>query len=356
VIIFIRGLIFPDEARHSSSAQEGHAKRRRQDHILTSHAGSLPRPDDLIDANRAANRARPPTSRRFQEPAARQRRRGRASPEGRGDRRSRDGDVRQVDGARRELSRVWATRSSASEARSSVRAGSTTCPRNDRDPAKWCSRSFADRRDRLKFAAASDLTRASRRGRGPALWRCASQAHLPGHEAIRSTSAPSRRRWQAAGVEEGLHDFHRAGQRRSDRQSHYRRTRSLFACADAMREEYRHRRRRADITNRTIRRSAENWDMSIHEPAPADYRTFSMVRVEALNHALKACRRIGSGSISAGELARPHTTDIRCARSRGHAGGEVPRLFVEAGNVRHEHEWKVWPDVSCRGKLHSPGS
>jgi len=35
---------------------------------------------------------------------------------------------------------------------------------------------------------------------------------------------------------------------------------------------------------------------------------------------------------------------------------EVPRLFVRAGNVRHEHEWKVWQDVKLPdGKLILPG-
>src|SRR6267142_4219820 len=31
----------------------GHSMRVSSDHILTSHVGSLPRPDDLIEANRA---------------------------------------------------------------------------------------------------------------------------------------------------------------------------------------------------------------------------------------------------------------------------------------------------------------
>src|SRR5216117_3796191 len=41
--------------------------RRSQDHILTSHAGSLPRPDDLIDANRARESGGATDERRFQD-------------------------------------------------------------------------------------------------------------------------------------------------------------------------------------------------------------------------------------------------------------------------------------------------
>jgi 5-methyltetrahydropteroyltriglutamate--homocysteine methyltransferase len=38
-----------------------------RDHILTSQAGSLPRPDDLIEANRARESGETTDERRFQE-------------------------------------------------------------------------------------------------------------------------------------------------------------------------------------------------------------------------------------------------------------------------------------------------
>ena len=41
--------------------------RASTDHILTSHVGSLPRPDDLIEANRAREAGEPVDEGQFQE-------------------------------------------------------------------------------------------------------------------------------------------------------------------------------------------------------------------------------------------------------------------------------------------------
>src|ERR1700730_10874037 len=41
--------------------------RTSRDHILTSHAGSLPRPDDLIEANRARDSGQTADDRRFED-------------------------------------------------------------------------------------------------------------------------------------------------------------------------------------------------------------------------------------------------------------------------------------------------
>ena len=41
--------------------------RASTDHILTSHVGSLPRPDDLIEANRALEAGEPVDEGQFQE-------------------------------------------------------------------------------------------------------------------------------------------------------------------------------------------------------------------------------------------------------------------------------------------------
>jgi methionine synthase II (cobalamin-independent) len=40
--------------------------KHSRDHILTSHAGSLPRPDDVIEANRARESGQASDERRFQ--------------------------------------------------------------------------------------------------------------------------------------------------------------------------------------------------------------------------------------------------------------------------------------------------
>ena len=94
------------------------------------------------------------------------------------------------------------------------------------------------------------------------------------------------------------------------------------------------------------------------EPSVADYQKFSMTRVEALNHAI---RGLPSDRIRFhlcwGSWHGPHTTDIPMrdivdVMLAVQAGG----YSFEAGNVRHEHEWRVWQDVKLpEGKVILPG-
>src|SRR2546428_2269232 len=103
---------------------------------------------------------------------------------------------------------------------------------------------------------------------------------------------------------------------------------------------------------------AENWDMVNPEASPADYRKFSMVRVEALNHAVKGLPedRIRFHPCW-GSWHGPHTTDIAMRDIVDVMLAVKCRAYsFEAGNVRHEHEWKVWQDVKLPdGKLILPG-
>ena len=91
----------------------------------------------------------------------------------------------------------------------------------------------------------------------------------------------------------------------------------LFACADAMREEYRAIVDAGLILQLDDPAIAENWDMVNPEPAVEDYRRFSMVRVEALNHAHPGpAPRTGSAFTSAGEAGTGRTRPTsRCGTS-----------------------------------------
>jgi 5-methyltetrahydropteroyltriglutamate--homocysteine methyltransferase len=78
-----------------------------------------------------------------------------------------------------------------------------------------------------------------------------------------------------------------------------------------------------------------------------DYKKFTMVRVVALNHALRGLPQDRLRfHLCWGSWHGPHTTDIAMRDIVGvmlavNAGA----YSFEAGNVRHEHEWKVWQDV-----------
>jgi 5-methyltetrahydropteroyltriglutamate--homocysteine methyltransferase len=90
----------------------------------------------------------------------------------------------------------------------------------------------------------------------------------------------------------------------------------------------------------------------------AGYRTWAASQVEALNHAL---RNIPEDRVRFhicwGSWHGPHKTDVPLKdvvdlvlkiKAQGYS--------VEAGNARHEHEWKVWQDTKLPdGKLLIPG-
>jgi 5-methyltetrahydropteroyltriglutamate--homocysteine methyltransferase len=89
-----------------------------------------------------------------------------------------------------------------------------------------------------------------------------------------------------------------------------------------------------------------------------EFKKFSRVRIDALNYALRSLPedRIRY-HICWGSWHGPHTTDIALAdivdlvltvRAQAYS--------VEAANVRHEHEWRVWQDVKLPdGKIVVPG-
>jgi 5-methyltetrahydropteroyltriglutamate--homocysteine methyltransferase len=103
---------------------------------------------------------------------------------------------------------------------------------------------------------------------------------------------------------------------------------------------------------------AENWDMINPAPAVDAYRTFTMLRVEALNHALRGLPpdRIRF-HLCWGSWHGPHVTDIPLRDIVDvMLAVNCGAYSFEAGNVRHEHEWRVWQDVKLPdGKILIPG-
>ncbi len=61
----------------------------------------------------------------------------------------------------------------------------------------------------------------------------------------------------------------------------------MFACADAMREEYKAIVDAGLILQLDDPAIAENWDQINPEPTVEDYQRFTMARVEAMNHAIR---------------------------------------------------------------------
>src|SRR5207249_8506144 len=157
-------------------------------------------------------------------------------------------------------------------------------------PGEVVLTSFADRRDRVRFAAAyADPDSGITTGPRSALWPvCVGRLTYTGQAAIQSDIANFKAALHAAGVQEGFMTSIAPGSASRIANRYYKTEEEfLFACADAMREEYKAIVGAGLVLQLDDPAIAENWDMVNPEPAVSDYKKFSMVRVEALNHAIK---------------------------------------------------------------------
>ena len=109
----------------------------------------------------------------------------------------------------------------------------------------------------------------------------------------------------------------------------------VYACADAMREEY------LAITNAGIivqidePSFAESWDQFSVEPTLEEYRKFTDVRVEALNHALRGIpRELVRFHCCWGSWHGPHSTDMELNEHRRPAGEGRGGVVLVRGRQR----------------------
>jgi 5-methyltetrahydropteroyltriglutamate--homocysteine methyltransferase len=102
----------------------------------------------------------------------------------------------------------------------------------------------------------------------------------------------------------------------------------------------------------------DTWDMLDPPPGVEEYRRYATLRIEALNHALKGIPedRVRY-HICWGSWHGPHTADLPLRDIVEVMLRVNAQAFsLEAGNVRHEHEYKVWRDVKFpAGKILIPG-
>ena len=132
----------------------------------------------------------------------------------------------------------------------------------------------------------------------------------------------------------------------------------LAAIADAMATEYRAIVDAGFILQIDDPGLPGAWDMLDPQPSVTEYRRYIEERVNLLNHALAGIPldRVRY-HICWGSWHGPHTTDIpmRDVVDIMLKINAQAYLF-EAGNVRHEHEWKVWREIKLPdGKILIPG-
>ena len=335
--------------------------RHSQHRILTSHAGSLPRPDDLISANRLREAGGALAEHGFDQRLCaavadvvqRQRDLGIDVPN--------DGEFGKAMGHRVNYRAWWSYSFERLGGLELGHVGLYDMPARRSRPGEVVLTSFADRRDRLRFAAAySDPDSGVSTGPRATQWPvCVGPLTYTGHAAIAADIANARAAFAAAGVAEGFLTSIAPGSAARIGNRYYKTEEEfLFACAEAMRHEYQAIVDAGLILQLDDPAIAENWDMVNPEPSAEDYRKFSMVRVEALNHAIRGLPEDRMRfHLCWGSWHGPHTTDIPMrdivdVMLAVNAGA----YSFEAGNVRHGHEWKVWEDVELpEGKIILPG-
>jgi 5-methyltetrahydropteroyltriglutamate--homocysteine methyltransferase len=336
--------------------------KNSQHHIVTTHAGSLPRPDDLIELVRARQDGESKDEAGYQQRLAaavqevvrRQRECGITVPG--------DGEYGKEMGQRVNYGAWW---SYSFQRLGGLRVGDFMyqMPPQRRKDSEVVLTAFPDRRDRNLFPAAyadpESGVSSNRGGPGMRLPVCVDKLTYTGHAAIAADIAHFKAALQAAGVEEGFMTSIAPGSCSRIGNEYYKSEEEfIFACADAMREEYKAIIDAGLVLQLDDPSIAENWDMINPAPTVEDYRRFSMIRVEALNHAIKGLPqdRIRF-HLCWGSWHGPHVTDIPMrdivdVMLKIDAQG----YSFEAGNVRHEHEWRVWENVKLpAGKLLIPG-
>ena len=132
----------------------------------------------------------------------------------------------------------------------------------------------------------------------------------------------------------------------------------LFAIGAAMRTEYKMIVDAGFLLQLDDARAAVTYDRMVPPADFADYRKWVDMHMEVLNHAIEGLppERIRY-HVCWGSWPGPHTTDVPLKEIVDLIlKVKVGAYVIEGANPRHEHEWKVWKDVKLPdGKVLIPG-
>jgi 5-methyltetrahydropteroyltriglutamate--homocysteine methyltransferase len=135
----------------------------------------------------------------------------------------------------------------------------------------------------------------------------------------------------------------------ADRPNEYYKSREemLFATAEALREEYRGIVDAGFVLQLDAPDIPMAYPRKMHEWTKAEYLRDVELLVEVTNHSLEGILpEMVRFHVCWGNYEAPHHYDVEVREIapslvKLHAGA----LYVEAANPRHEHEWSVWRDV-----------
>ncbi|MBE9404029.1 cobalamin-independent methionine synthase II family protein [Brachybacterium sp. Marseille-Q2903] len=334
--------------------------------ILTSHAGSLPRSPELI----AANAARPvgedgltpePTEEFRQvlrqavaDVVAKQREIGIAVPN--------DGEYGHLMGSAVNYGSWWSYIFDRVSGLELTGADPFSSEPVRSEPGNVRLTTFPDRRDWTIFAEAyQDPTSGITVGTQPTFPAATGPIAYSeaGRELVGQDVANFRAALDASGYDSGFLAALSPGSGSRIVDEHYGDEDAfLDAWVEAMRPEY-EAIAAAGLTVQIDDPSiAENWDQINPEPSIEDYVAFTRKRVDAVNRALvNVPTEQTRFHLCWGSWHGPHTTDIEFRHIVDLLLEIDARYYsFEAANVRHEHEWTVWQDVTLpEDKVIVPG-
>ena len=127
----------------------------------------------------------------------------------------------------------------------------------------------------------------------------------------------------------------------------------VYAWADALREEYRAITDAGLVLQLDDPSLAENFDQINPAPSITDYQAFTRLRVDAINHAIAGLpKELVRLHLCWGSWHGPHTTDVELKDILPVIlQANVGSISFEAGNVRHEHEFGAWADAAVPDDL-----
>ena len=305
--------------------------RRSSERILTTHVGSLVRPQALLPFIRAKQSGQPYDERAYQDCLSR-------SVMDVVERQAAAGIDVPSDG---EFGKSISWSQYALERLSGF----------ERRPVKHAASRFARGADRSRFAefyaeldAASGPPASAGSSVGEAV--CVAPIRYTGDAEVQRDIANFKAALARAGVAEGFLPVAAPASVIPDRKNEYYASEEemLAAIADAMRMEYRAIVDAGLLLQLDDARAAVTYDRMVPPASFADYRHWLTQQVEVLNHAIAGIPRDKIRyHVCWGSWPGPHTSDVPLKDIadlilRVRAGA----YLIEAANPRHEHEWRVW--------------
>ncbi len=302
--------------------------KRSTDRILVTHAGTLPRPDDLWEMLTAKSEGKPYDREVFDQRLR--------SAVAEGVRKQVECGIDIINDG--ELGKTNFSRYTRERLSGFV----------ERPPGPDFRPSSIFGRDLVEFPDYFNIEGRRSRGHHDRVFYCDEPLKYVGHAAVRTDIENLHAALQGVDVEEAFLPAVAPGTMEHWMKNEYYPSDEayLYAIADAMHEEYKAIVDAGFILQIDDPDLADAWQMNSHMDV-AEYRKYQALRIDALNHGLRdlPMERVRF-HMCWGSYHGPHKYDVPLKEIvdlilKVRAGA----YSIEASNPCHEHEWRVWEEV-----------